>query len=139
MRGGVVFNSGDLLAAILEFARKDEYLCFGTVNKALYHECDTKKTRTASCFKTVSRLRDSEIQFYNESSVHSHVVKCASVDVMRHVLHTGLVGNLNGALEHAIRSKNAELITALNTKFGETRVGPACSVAAVESGSLALV
>ncbi|CAN0471136.1 unnamed protein product [Ectocarpus sp. 8 AP-2014] len=66
-------------------------------------------------------------------------MRCGSVDVMRHAMSSGLVDNLNGALEHAIRSNDCDMITVLEKEFRETRIGPACLVAAVESGSLALV
>lgn len=135
----VVLNNPDLLSLILAFARKDEFLFVGTINKSCYSSYGTKHTNVASCFQTVSRLHDSGIQYRHHFSLHCHVMKCGSADVMRHALHTGLVDNLNGALEHAIRSKDTELITALETEFRETRIGPSCLVAAVESGSLALV
>lgn len=142
MRAGVVFTNADLLSVIREFSRKNEYLFIGTVNKSLYRLCVTKQTNMASCLETVSRLQElqhSGIQFSNHGSLYKHVMKCGSIDVMRHALHTGLVNNLNGALEHAIRSNDTQLITALDREFDEMKIGPSCLVAAVESGSLAMV
>lgn len=137
----VVLNSRDLVSAILAFARRDEYLFVGLVNRAFCCAYETKKTNVAHCFKSVCRLRESTgaPSFTALTSVPCHVMKCGSIDVMRHALHARFVDNLNGALEHAIRSDDAELTLTLNTEFRETRIGPACLIAAVESGSLALV
>ena len=133
------FNNADVLSVILAFAQKDEYLFLGTVNKSCYALYGTKHTKMASCFETVSRLQESGIHYHHDCSLNHHVMKCGSLDVMRHALCTSMVDNLNGALEHAIRSNDTQLITALEQEFGETKMGPACLVAAVESGSLPLV
>lgn len=136
MKSRVVFDNPDLLSAVLAYAPRDEYMFLGTVNKAFSDTYGTGQTNVASCFTTVSRLEEAGVRVIE---CRNHVMKCGSVDVMRHALHTGLVGNLNGALEHAIRCNDTELITALEKEFHETKIGPACLVAAVESGSLALV
>ncbi|CAN0563775.1 unnamed protein product [Ectocarpus sp. 12 AP-2014] len=132
----IVFGNKDLLSEILSFRRRDEYLFVGTVNKAFHSLYHARQTKVALCVETVSRLQDSGIQSLESSH---HVMQCGSVDVMRHALSSGLVDNLNGALEHAIRSNDGALVTILEKEFNETRIGPACLVAAVESGSLALV
>jgi len=134
----IVFNNADLVSVILPFAGKDQYLFVGTVNKCCYYFCGIKKTEVTSCFETVPRLQDSGIQ-YQDYSLNHYVMKCGSLDIMRYALNTGMVDNLNGALEHAIRSNNTQLITALKNEFHETKIGPSCLVAAVESGSLAMV
>ncbi|CAM9100401.1 unnamed protein product [Ectocarpus sp. 12 AP-2014] len=132
----VIFDSANLLPEVLLFAPRDEYAYIGTVNKAFHHVYGTRHTKVASCFETVSRLEEAGVESLECSK---HVWECGSIDVMRHALHAGLVDHLNGALEHAIRSNDVELITVLEDEFQETRVGPSCLVAAVESGSLALV
>lgn len=141
MMCAAIFNNRDLVSAILAFAPKDEYLFVGLVNKAFCCAYATKQTNVAHCFKSVFRLRESAgaRSFTTQTSVPFHVMKCGSIDVMRHALHAGLVNNLNGALEHAIRSNDADVVAVLNTEFRETRMGPACMVAAVESGSIAQV
>lgn len=131
----IIFRNQDLLKVILDFARTDEFLFFGTVNQAsrrAHH--NTNNTRYSSCFETVSRFKDSGLQ-----ELCSHLVKYGSTEVMRYALDTGIVDNVNEALEHAIRRADLNRITTLGTEFGETRIGPACLIAAVESGSLALV
>ncbi len=142
MSGDAVFKNDDLMSTILAFAPKDEYLFVGLVNRATHRAHGMRRrTNVSRCFGSVARLQVSEQAGLSNSqkSVSPHVMACASVDVMKHALHIGLVDNLNGALEHAIRSNDAALISRLNTEFGETRIGPACLIAAVESGSLALV
>ncbi|CAM9577600.1 unnamed protein product [Ectocarpus sp. 6 AP-2014] len=130
-----VFGNDDLLSSILSFRRRDEYCFVGTVNRAFHSLYHSRQTNVALCVETVSCLQDSGIQ----SIKSSHVLQCGSVDVMRHALSSGLVDNLNGTLEHAIRSNDIEQLSILEKEFHETRTGPACLVAAVESGSLALV
>lgn len=141
MTANVVLNTRDLVAAVLAFASRDEYLFIGLVNRAFCCAYETKETNVVHCLESLSRLEESEKtpSFNTQTSIPSHVLACGSVSIMRHALHSGIVDNLNGALEHAIRSDDTELITSLNTEFGETRMGPACMVAAVESGSVALV
>ena len=133
----IVFGDNDLLREILSFMRRDEYLFVGTVNKAFHSLYGARQTNVALCVETVSRLQDSGIPQALRNS--NHVMQCGSVDVMRHAMSSGLVDNLNGALEHAIRSNDCDMITVLDSEFHETRIGPACMVAAVESKSLALV
>lgn len=105
----IIFNNADLLSVILVFSRNDEYSFIGTVNKSCNNLCDAESTKSASCFETVSRLKDSGIQYHDRCPVNNHVMQCGSVDVMRHALHTGIVDNSNGVLEHAIRSNDTQL------------------------------
>lgn len=136
----VVLDNVDLVSVILAFSRRDEYLFFGTVNRVFYHTTGGhRQTDVARCFETVSRLEDSGMESHNSTSVHERVLMYGSVEVMRHALSTGIVDSANGALEHAIRSKNKALVDALKQEFHETRFGPSCQVAAVESGSLEMV
>ena len=141
MTADVVFNTYGVVTTVLAFAPKNEYLFLGLVNRAVCCAYETKETNMVHCFESLSRLQESEKarSFSNQTSVPSRVMACGSVSIMRHAFHIGLVENLNGALEHAIRSNNTQLLKALEKEFGETRIGPACMVAAVESGSLALV
>lgn len=139
--GSVVLNNADLVSAVLAFSQEDEFWFFGRVNRAFHESYRSRNTMAASCFESVHRLEDSlcKLRAIATTSIEEHVMKCSSSDVMRHALSTGMVTSLNGALEHAIRSNNTNLITCLEKEFQETRVGPACMVAAVQSGSLELV
>lgn len=129
-----VFNNQDLLRAIFGSARGDEFLFFGTINRASHRAYPDSNTRYSSCFETVSRFKESGMQ-----SLCSHLMKYGSTDVMRYALDAGIVNNVNEALEHAIRRADVNQISTIYTEFNESRIGPACLIAAVESGSLALV
>lgn len=150
MEHAAIFGNVDLLSLICEFAFNEEYLFAATVNRTWLEVCgtDSKKTMLAACFETLSRLKESVAasphSFISQKSLPEYVITCGRIEVMQHALRINLVNNLTGSLEHAIRCNNTALIadlTDLNTKsdFGEARIGPACLIAAVESGSLALV
>lgn len=143
-----IFGNVDLLSLICEFAFKEEYLFAATVNRTWNRVCgtDSKKTMLAACFETLSRLKESVAasppSFISQKSLPECVITCGRIEVMQHALRIDLVSNLSGSLEHAIRCNNTQLITDLtdlNVDCGETRIGPACLIAAVESGSLDLV
>ncbi|CAM9211789.1 unnamed protein product [Pylaiella littoralis] len=137
---GRVFNNDHLCSLILEFTC-DEYLFTGTINKACHnwYRKKTKKTSVARCFQSISRVKDSGIIDVSHICPEEFVYRCDSIEVMHYSRETMLVPNLNGALEHAIRSKNRGLIAAIEGRYEDARVGPACLIAAVESGSLELV
>lgn len=140
MGASVVFGNVDLVSVVFAFCREDEYLFFGTINRAFHRSArGHKETHEARCFETVSRLEDSEIYSHVPTSVQRRIAMCGSVEVIRHALLTGLVDNVNCALEHAIRSNDHILVDALQDEFHRTKVGPACLVAAVESGSVEMV
>lgn len=136
----VVLDNVDLVSVVLAFSRRDEYLFFGTANRVFLHTMGGhRQTHVARCFETVSRLEDSGMESYSSTSVQERLMMYGSVEVLRHALSAGLVDSANGALEHVIRSKNKALVDALKKEFHETRFGPSCQVAAVESGSLEMV
>ena len=136
-----VVENDSLLSSVLDYAcNSDEYLFFGTVNasfRRLFGE--RRETSVSACFQTLSRAKESEVLLLAPESAARHVMKCGSIDVLRHALSTGVVDSVNGALEHAIRTKDESLIASLETDFRESRLGPACLIAAVESGSLSMV
>lgn len=141
---GLIFDNPELCSTIVGFTQ-DEYLFIGTVNRAFYvtYQCAarkrTKTTAVALCFESVSRLKDSGICNVAHISSAEYIYRCNSIEVMRHARDASVLPDLNGALEHAIRSNDQDLIRALEEKYSDARVGPACLIAAVESGSLELV
>lgn len=132
----IVFNSYDICSNILKFMDRD-YIFSGIINKtsrSYYIDIGTF-TNLSACFSGMSRFTESNIEYiYNmqSGSCDSYLNKCGSIDIIKYSIEKQWNLSLNTTLENAIRTKNEDMENYLRGR----KVGPACMIAAVESGDI---
>jgi hypothetical protein len=129
----------DVSFLVMEFLH-GEYVFYGLVNRwcrDYFRRVGDVGTRVSACFESVPRMMGSGI--LDEAGIHKdrYVLKSASTEVLDYCETHGIVASINGALEHAIRRVDLDAIAWLESRF--ELHGPACMIAAVESGSLDMV
>ena len=124
---------------------RNEYLFVGSVNRQsrdFFRKINNTVTNVSSCFESVAKLEwsgllDTSDKKNNYINLEPYVYSSRSTDVLQYVEDHRIVYSINGALEHAIRRRDLDMIDWLEGRF--EMHGPACMIAAVESGSLDMV
>lgn len=121
----------------------NEYIFVGSVNKksrAFFKSRGNTNTNVSSCFESVAKLEWSGIleeQNLNTIKIEPYVYNTRSTEVLEYVEKHKIVCSINGVLEYAIRRKDLAMIDWMEDRF--EMHGPACQIAAVESGSMEMV
>lgn len=119
----------------------NEYVFVGSVNRrsrSLFKRMDNTVTRVSSCFESVSKLECSGIlEKRDDINLEPYVYDSRSTKVLEYVEKNKIVYSINGVLEYAIRRIDLDMIDWMEDRF--ELHGPACQIAAAESGSLDMV
>lgn len=119
---------------------RNEYIFVGTVNKKsrdFFRKTKNTVTNVSSCFESVSKLEWSGILQVPDIRKDPYVYNSLSTEVLEYAERNQIVHSINGALACAIRRKDFKMIDYLEDRF--EMHGPACMIAAVESGCLDMV
>ncbi len=131
----------DAGSTALEFLR-DEFVFVARVNRrcrCLFRDVlGSTSTSVSSCFTSLPRLLDSGVLGDRRLEKDAYVFNSRSIEVLEFAEKNRVVPSLNKALACAIRRADVGVIDWLEGTRFEAH-GPACMIAAVESGSMDMV
>lgn len=133
-----LFNQ-DVVCSIMDYL-KNEYIFIGLVNRNSYNFFKNNEntcTSVSSCFESVPKLEWSGILKDKDINVEQCVYHSKSKEVIEYAESKKVVHSINSVLEHAIRRKDMDMIDWMESR--SEMHGPACMIAAVESGSMDMV
>jgi len=118
----------------------NEYIFVGLVNRRARDSLRANRrttTNVSSCFESVNRLVESGILQVSWIKKDPYVYNSRSTEVIEYAEKNKIVRSVNGVLSYAIRRQDWDMIDWMESRF--EMHGPACMIAAVESGSLDMV
>ena len=133
-----IFNP-DVISAIMEFLG-NEYIFVGLVNRQSrdsFRKNKNTTTNVSACYESVNRMVESGILEETGIRKEPYIYNTRSKEVIEYVEKNRIIRSVNGALAYSIRRQDLEMIDWMESRF--EMHGPACMIAAVESGSLDMV
>lgn len=129
----------DVGSSIMDYLH-GEYIFLGSINRRCrdyFRTVNNTTTNVSSCFESVLRMTESGILGEKDISMDRYVYNTRSTEVLEYAEKHKIVYSINGALEYAIRRMDIKIIDWMESRC--EMHGPACMIAAVESGSLEMV